>query len=97
MLALAATSKSSAVFISGRRSSSADGKPAGMLGGEYCSVSAVPRGIGPGLRPSSKLIWFSWMAIWRSSSGIVEPVRERLEMAESSSSLLEAPPVSRVW
>ena len=49
--------------------------------------------MGPGLRASSKLIWFSWMAIWRSSSGIVEAVRERLEIAVSSSSLLETPPV----
>ena len=33
------------------------------------------------------------MAIWRSSSGIVEAVRERLEIAVSSSSRLETPPV----
>src|SRR5690349_2942532 len=46
--ALALTSRCSASRKSGRRSSSADGKPAGTTGATGCSYIGLPRGIGRG-------------------------------------------------
>src|SRR6059058_3444408 len=74
MRALAATSPSSAWRMSGRRSRSVDGKPAGTVGGKVCPVRGRPRLIPPGLRPSRMLSRCSVCAICRSRSGICAAV-----------------------
>ena len=53
--AVAAVSCCSACRMSGRRSSSSEGNPAGTAGGSVCSVSARPRGIRAGFLPSKTL------------------------------------------
>src|SRR5262252_3771553 len=57
--ALAETSCCSACRTSGRRSSSAEGRPAGTCGGTFCSVRLAPRAMGPGFRPRRKQRRFS--------------------------------------
>jgi hypothetical protein len=56
-LALVATRFCSACSMSGRLSSSADGKSAGMAGARSCPI-VLPCAIGPGLRPSKMEIAF---------------------------------------
>ena len=68
MLALAATRFCSACRMSGRRCSSADGRSAGISGATSWSI-VLPRGIGPGLRPSRIEIRFSCAAICCSMRG----------------------------
>jgi len=68
MRALAAMSVCSARRMSGRRSSSSDGTPAGTAG-RISASRGKPRGMGPGLRPSSTLRAFSVWPIARSMSG----------------------------
>jgi hypothetical protein len=70
MRALAATSYCSALRRSGRRSSGVDGNPTVTTGTIGCAYIGVPRGIGPGARPSRMLIWFSLAVIWLSSRGM---------------------------
>jgi L-asparaginase len=57
---------SSAALMSGRRSSSRDGSPAGTASGILCSASERPRGISDGRRPRSTLISFSF-CVWSRS------------------------------
>src|SRR5690242_19447651 len=54
--ALANRNCCSAVKMSGRRSSNAEGKPTGISGGTICSRSLAVCGIGLGLLPNNTLI-----------------------------------------
>ena len=70
MAALKATSSCSVWRMSGRRSSSADGNPAGTSGACGCSVRLRPRGTGCGLFPSNVLMKFSCCSMRSSRSGM---------------------------
>ena len=59
MSAVAAARLCSATRMSGRRSRSSEGRPAGTAAGRFCSVTARPRRTGPGLRPMRMEISFS--------------------------------------
>ena len=72
MPALAARAAYSAWRMSGRRSSSAEGRPAGTSGGGAWSERRAPRATGPGFLPTSTLIWFSLIATCLSRSGILD-------------------------
>ena len=63
MFAVPAARVCSASRMSGRRSRSSDGSPAGTAAGSFCSSTARPRRIGPGLRPRSTDSSFSLSAI----------------------------------
>ena len=68
--AFAATSSSSARWISGLRSSSADGSPAGTSAAWGCSVNGRPRVTPVGSAPSNRLMKFSCCSIDRSRVAI---------------------------
>jgi len=91
MLALQATSRSSAVLYRGRRSSSAEGKRQECLAESTVRSSAVPRGIGPGFTPEQQIDLALLDGIWRSGLGSSSQYASGRD-AESSSSLLEAHP-----
>ncbi len=97
MLALAPTSFCSACRRSGRRSSSADGNPAGTVGTTACSYIGTPRGTGPGFRPSRMLIWFSFATISLSSWGMLASAEPRAPSARDVSSFEATPPLNRSW
>ncbi len=66
----------SAARISGRRSSSADGKPGGHFRRHLLFHELAPaRQCRPGFLPSSRLIWFSVCSICCCSAGIVSAPR----------------------
>ena len=95
MFAVAAASVCSASRMSGRLSSSSDGSPAGTAAGRFCSLTAMPRRIGPGLRPSSTESSFSFAEISRSSVELdrLDALELRLGLAEvqlSGDAALEA-------
>ncbi len=94
MRALAPTSCCSAWRRSGRRSSSADGSPAGTVGTTACAYIGSPRGMGMGLRPSRMLIWFSFATISLSISGMVACAAPSAPSARAVSSF-EATPIRR--
>ena len=85
----------SAARTSGRRRRSADGSPAGTAGGSACSVSAPPRGTGPGGRPRRSVIWFSRATMRCSRTGIPADAFARRTSARAVSSAEAAPPSSR--
>jgi hypothetical protein len=74
---------------------SADGSPGGVAGGTGLSANGVPRAIGPGLRPSSTLIAFSWNTMRRSRSGTSACVWASAACARATCNLLPTPPSKR--
>ena len=68
---------------------------AGTSGGRNWSLSAAPRGIGPGLRPSRKDSWFSCATICRSRSGMLAAVEASSASALAVSRAEAAPPWRR--
>ena len=93
MSALAAMSLCSAASTSGRRWRSSLGNPAGISGASDW-LSDVARATGPGLRPSRVLIWFSVVAIWSWSCGMMAAALASAAAARSVSSF-EATPLIR--
>ena len=96
MRALAATSCCSACRMSGRRSSSAEGRPGAMAGATRVS-SARSRAIGPGLRPTSADSACSCRAMARRRSGIAATAASYSAVTCIISKSETAPPSRRTW
>ena len=77
--------------MSGRRSSSEAGRPAGTTGGCGCAVTGRPRGTGAGFCPSRMLTKFSCCSIRRSRSGMAAAA-VKTSSSDCRTSSMEAAP-----
>src|SRR5437016_3830546 len=90
--AFAATTACSACWMSGRRSSSWDGRPTGTSGSGDSPSSGLRRTMSPGGRPNRIESWFSLATIWRSSSGMPARAWVSAALARDTSSSVPIPP-----
>jgi hypothetical protein len=95
MFAVAAARSCSAARTSGRRSSRAEGSPAGTVLGSFCSSIARPRGMAPGLWPRSTESSFSLRATRRSMSKTTTSTRRNSATAWRRSISGVRPPSKR--